>query len=170
LIKEKKIVTKNDESYNTASFLITFTATSGMIAILSNSYFQLFVIPLLTTLLTVFVKIVSRNDRYYTLVKEDFSIGLELAVTSILLLATDSLKYISKFTDLLNKNSITHNDKLLVVPWILLMLFIGAWGMSTLVRKFGWKSASEMTWGWGIIIPNLFGLLSLIFAVNWING
>ena len=141
-----------------------------MIAILSNIYFQLFVIPLLTTILTIFVKIVSRNDRYFTIVKEDFSIGLELAVTSILLLVTDTLKYIYTFTDVMNKNAVGSNYKLLVVPWILLMLFIGAWGMSTLVRKFGWNSATEMTWGWGIIIPNLFGLLSLIFAVSWING
>jgi hypothetical protein len=140
-----------------------------MIELLSNPYFQFFVIPLLTTMLTVFVKIVSRNDRYNAVVKEDFSIGLELAITAILLLVTDTLKYANYKLSSSDKN-IGYNAKLLTVPWILLVFLIGIWGISTIIRKVGWKNANELNWWWGIIFPNLFGLSSLIFVVNWINS
>ncbi len=141
-----------------------------MIELLSNKYFQFFVIPLLTTLLAVFVKIVSRNDKFSTVKKEDFAIGLEIAITAILLLTSDTLKYASTINQNAYKEQSLSNDKLLTVPWILLVFFIGLWGISTLIRKMGWKSEDNMDWWWGIILPNMFGLISLIFVVNWINN
>lgn len=141
-----------------------------MLELLSNKYFQFFVIPLMTTLLAVFVKIVSRNDKFSTVKKEDFAIGLEIAITAILLLTSDTLKYASSVTKATENLHPLNNDKLLTVPWILLVFFIGLWGISTLIRKMGWESETEMNWWWGIILPNLFGLISLIFVVNWINN
>lgn len=141
-----------------------------MIELLSNKYFQFFVIPLLTTLLAVFVKIVSRNDRFSTVKKEDFAIGMEIAITAILLLISDTLKYASIINASTLANQALANNKLLTVPWILLIFFIGLWGISTLIRKMGWKSEDDMHLWWGIAFPNLFGLLSLIFVVNWINN
>jgi hypothetical protein len=141
-----------------------------MIELLSNKYFQFFVIPLLTTLLTVFVKIVSRNDRFSSVKKEDFAIGMEIAITAILLLTSDTLKYASSINKELNNIQSLSYNKLLTVPWILIVFFIGLWGISTLIRKLGWKSEDDMHWWWGIILPNIFGLISLIFVVNWINN
>lgn len=141
-----------------------------MIEILSNSYFKFFVIPLVTTLLAVFVKIVSRNDKFSSVKKEDFAIGLEIAITAILLLISYTLNYASDLKQSTSPIPTLDNSKLVSVPWILLMFFIGLWGISTLVRKMGWKSEEDMHWWWGIILPNLFGLISLIFVVNWISN
>lgn len=137
-----------------------------MVELLSNKYFQYFAIPLLTTLLSVFVRIVSRNDKYSFVKKEDFAIGLEISIAAILLLTSDTLKYAS----VLNKSQSLNTDRLLTVPWILLAFFIGLWGISTLIRKMGWKDSENMHWWWGIILPNMFGLIILIFVVNWINS
>jgi hypothetical protein len=140
-----------------------------MVEHLSNTYFQYFVIPLLTTLLAVFVKIVSRNDKYSKVQKEDFAIGLEITITAILLLISDSLKY-AKINFSNTSGQVLNSTKLLTVPWILLAFFIGLWGISTLIRKIGWENEINMNLWWGIVFPNLFGLLSLIFVVNWINN
>lgn len=141
-----------------------------MIELLSNTYFKFFVIPLVTTLLAVFVKIVSRNDKFSAVKKEDFAIGLEIAITAILLLISDTLKYATKLQSTPSNEQILANDKLISVPWILLVFIIGLWGISTLIRKMGWKTEDDMHWWWGIIFPNIFGLLSLIFVVSWINN
>jgi hypothetical protein len=101
--------------------------------------------------------------------KEDFAIGLEITITSILLLVSDTLKYATKVHTETLKGELLDNNKLIAVPWILLVIIIGLWGTSTLIRKFGWKTENDMHWWWGITFPNIFGLLSLIFIVNWIN-
>lgn len=135
--------------------------------LLSSKYFQFFTIPLLTTLLSVFVRIVSRNDKFSIVKKEDFAIGLEIFVTAILLLASDTLKYVS------NREAVPEvllQNRLFVVPWIMLGLLIGLWSISTLIRKLGWKNGENMNWWWGIICPNIFGLITLILVVNWINN
>ena len=69
-----------------------------MIELLSNKYFQFLVIPLLTIFLVVFVKYVSKKDQYSKLKKEDFAIGLEIMIASILLLVSDTLKYASSIS------------------------------------------------------------------------
>ena len=141
-----------------------------MIALLSNNYFKFFVIPLFTTLFAVFVKIVSRNDKFTAFKKEDFAIGLEIAVTAVLLYISDTLNYASRNKAVNPNSAIQNNDKLISVPWILLAFLIGIWGISTLVRKAGWNGEEDMHWWWGIIVPDCFGIISLIYVVNLIGN
>jgi hypothetical protein len=141
-----------------------------MIEIFTNTYFKFFVIPLMTTLLIVFVKIVSRNDKFSSFKKEDFAIGLEISITALLILISDTLNYISRIQNTDLTTLIHDKTKLISMPWLLLAYVIGLWGISTLVRKKGWKNEDEMNWWWGIIIPDMFGLLTLIFVVNWISN
>lgn len=141
-----------------------------IISFLSNNYVKFFAIPLLTTLLAVFVKMVSRNDKDVFIKKEDFAIGLDISVTALLLLLTDTLNYASRLAT--EKDAIRMHDteKLISVSWLMVIFVVGLWGMSTLIRKKGWNNPDEMHWGYGIIVPNIFGLTTLIFVVNWITG
>ena len=55
-----------------------------------------------------------------------------------------------------------------MIPWILFIYMIGIWGVSTTVRKLGWEGDGKLKVFWGIVVPDAFGLICLIFAVNWI--
>jgi hypothetical protein len=59
-------------------------------------------------------------------------------------------------------------EKTAMIPWILFIYMIGIWGVSTTVRKLGWEGDGKLKVFWGIVVPDAFGLICLIFAVNWI--
>lgn len=117
--------------------------------------------------LSIFLKFVTRNDIHTAFRKEDLAVGLELAVTALLLFVTASS---TVARDLIAEPS---NAALLAkaqsVPWIIAASLIGIWGMSTLVRKFGWEGDGQLKPFWGIIAPGLFGLAMLFMTVNWIT-
>jgi len=62
-----------------------------MIKILTSTFFTYFIVTLITTVFSVFVKSVSRNDSHRSLKNEDFAIGLELSVTALILFIADIL-------------------------------------------------------------------------------
>jgi uncharacterized membrane protein YgcG len=113
----------------------------------------------------VFIKSVSRNDKHTFFRKEDFAFGLEMGITAILLLLGNSVT-IAQQTITEPTQSTTANEKLLTIGWITPMLIFGLWGISTIVRRFGWKSETELKMFWGIVMPNLFGLIILIYVVS----
>ena len=110
-----------------------------MIEILSSTYFKYLIVPLLTTFLVIFIKSVSRNDRYKFFKKEDFAFGLEMGVTAILLLMGNSVTIAQQSISnpLL---AVPVNEKLLTIGWITPVLIFGLWGLSTIVRRLGWES------------------------------
>jgi hypothetical protein len=133
-----------------------------MIEILSSAYFKYLVVLLLTTFFVIFIKSVSRNDRHNTFFKkEDFAFGLEMGITAILLLLGNSVTIAQQTISDPNSMSIV-NEKLSIVGWIALMLTFGLWGVSTIVRRLGWQSDTELKIFWGIIFPDVFGLIVLI--------
>lgn len=46
--------------------------------------------------------------------------------------------------------------------WLIAIMFVGLGFLSTLVRKFGWQSETEMRPMVGIAIPLFFGILAII--------
>jgi len=136
-----------------------------MIEILSNTYFKYLVIPLVTTFLVIFVKSASRNDKQAFLEKEDFAFGLEMGVTALLLLLANSVNIAQKVVSDENIKIIA-TEKLLSMAWVAPILIFGLWGMSTIVRKLGWENEKELKKFWGIILPDIFGLLILIYVVS----
>ena len=140
-----------------------------MIEILSSTYFKFLIVPLLTTFLVIFIKSVSRNDRHTFLKKEDFAFGLEMGVTAILLLLGNSVS-IAQQTMKNEDLMITANEKLLSIGWIAPILIFGLWGISTIVRRLGWETDTELKVFWGIIFPNIFGLVILIYVVSTIGN
>ncbi len=142
-----------------------------MVDFLTNNYFIYFIVPLLTTGLSIFVKIVSRNDKYISFKKEDLAIGLETSVTALIILITDTVN------DLLRLKQNTENgdgfvipENILIIPWLLLLIVVVLWGISTIIRKLGWKNENDMNRFWGIILPDILGLGLLIFVVVWISN
>jgi hypothetical protein len=141
-----------------------------MTSILTSQFFTYFIVTLLTTGFSIFVKSVSRADKQKALTKEDFAVGLELSVTALILFITDSVTYTKNL--LLHQGGFQAEPKIIAMPWIIFAFFIGIWSISTLIRRKGWTTSGqdELNWISGIIIPNVFGLLSLIFVVNWITS
>lgn len=139
-----------------------------MIEILSSTYFKYLVVPLLTTFLVIFIKSVSRNDRHKFLKKEDFAFGLEMGITAILLLLGNSVTIAQQ--TITDPTTLTKaNEKLLMVGWAAPVLIFGLWGISTIVRRLGWETDTELKVFWGIVFPNFFGLLILIYVVSTIG-
>ncbi|MFH1217967.1 MAG: hypothetical protein V1706_15855 [Pseudomonadota bacterium] len=135
--------------------------------VLGDEYFLQFGVPLITVTLTIFVKYVSRNDRHSGFRKEDLAVGLDMSVTALLIFITGSAGIASSLPA--NNPPPDVVEKLTSVPWVLMGFVIGMWGISTLVRKLGWEDDDKLKVFWGIIVPGLFGLLTLLFAVNWIK-
>lgn len=134
---------------------------------LGNSFFLQFWVPLLTVGLSIFLKFVTRRDGHIAFRKEDFAVGMDLAVTAILLFVTATSSFAKQ---LLKdpKNQILL-DKAESVPWILAAFIILTWCISTVVRKVGWQADDKLTIFWGIILPGIYGLSSLFYVVIWIT-
>lgn len=136
---------------------------------LADPNFLNFFVPLITVVFSIFLKIVSRNDKFVLFKKEDLAVGLELAVTALILFITQSANLAHQLVFQTASNTSQVSDKLTAVPWIILAFILGIWGVSSLVRWFGWESNDRLRFWRGIIAPNLFGLVLLGFVVNWIR-
>ena len=117
------------------------------------------------------MKIVSRNDKFISFKKEDLAIGLETAVTALIILITDTVNDLLKIKqNTENGQTITLPENILILPWLLLLIIVLLWGISTMIRKLGWENENDMHKFWGIILPDILGLGLLIFVVVWISN
>ncbi|MDX6528133.1 MAG: hypothetical protein QOH41_423 [Blastocatellia bacterium] len=153
---------------------------------LASPIFRYALFPVGSAILGVAVKCVTRNDRYASFRKEDMAVGLELMLTACLLfvvLTTDrALALLQANRQLARVLATTPIDstnaaalqaqvqllsgRLALAGWMIALLFLGLWSVSTLVRKWGWKSETEMTPLIGIAIPLGFGILALIAVMG----
>lgn len=149
---------------------------------LASPFFRYALFPVGSAVLGVAVKCVTRNDRYTSFRKEDVAVGLELMLTAGLMfvvLTTDRalalLEANRQLAQVLAASPIDAaraaalqgqvqllSGRLALAGWVIALLFLGLWSVSTLVRKWGWKSETEMTPLVGIAIPLGFGILALI--------
>jgi hypothetical protein len=103
-------------------------------------------------------------------VKEDMAFGLDVAITALILFITGSVSIAHTAATTADAAlRLKIEEKLMAVPWLLLAFVLGIWGISTLVRKIGWKDESELKLFWGIIAPDIFGVGVLVLVVNWIG-
>lgn len=123
--------------------------------------------PLIAVGLSIFLKFVSRRDGHKPIKKEDFAVGMDLAITAALLFITASSTVAQSLSS--NPTDAKLIEKSQSVPWIIAAFLLGIWCISTLVRKLGWESDDKLKIFWGIIFPGIFGLSVLFFAVNWIT-
>ncbi len=136
---------------------------------MANPLFLQFIVPLMTVALTIFLKVASRNDKHTRLKKDDFAVGLEIAVTALILFISESASLAQQLAVATKIETPAIIEKLSTAPWIIMAFVFGIWGVSSIVRWIGWKGADDLYMGWGIVFPDLFGGLLLLFVVNWIR-
>lgn len=153
-----------------------------MVEFLVKPAFKFAVLPIGSAILGVAVKYSSRNDQYAKLKKEDFAVGLDLTLTACLMfvvLTTDRavklLQVNQELASLLNAKSINsiaaasvHNqaqalsNQIALSGWLITFMLLGLVSLSTVVRKWGWQSETEMHPVLGIALPIAFGILAII--------
>lgn len=121
-------------------------------------------IAVITTFLTIFLKVVSRNDHLARFQREDLVFGFDISATALILFVLGMVNLASLVTTNTGSQNVIEVNKLLISPWILFSFFIGTWSISSLTRWFGWNHG-EPHLIWGIAVPNFWGLFILISSV-----
>ncbi|MEA2414580.1 MAG: hypothetical protein QOI58_1237 [Thermoanaerobaculia bacterium] len=149
---------------------------------LAGPVFRYAVFPILSTLLGIGVKHVTRNDRYAKFRKEDLAVGIEILLTACLMFlaltsdrATNLVQANASLAAVLgrlpvdaqratqlqaNVNALSHS--VAMAGWLIAFMFLGLWSVSSVVRIWGWKSETELHGRVGIALPLVLGVLALI--------
>lgn len=150
--------------------------------LLSSPSFRFVYFPIGSVLLGLWVKTVSRNDKFSTMKKEDFAIGLDLWLTAVLLFVvatSERMEVLAKLEKTLAGMPMkpeasvrqvegqiqTISGQVFGSGWLIAMLVLGLWGVSTTVRKFGWRAPDDMNTYIGIAFPLASGVLMLIVVM-----
>lgn len=142
-------------------------------ALLTSYVFVNFIVPLLIGGLTVFVKYASKNDQHASFKKEDIAIGFDIALGSVIAFTVNAVAIYQKMYGRAPDQPDVSPElasQALLVPWAVVALVFSLWLVSTGTRKYGWKNKDEMNWGMGVIVPLVYGIITLIFATAWISG
>ena len=138
---------------------------------LASKQFKEIVIPLISTIVTILIKVVSRKDHSLSFKLEDFNVGFDLLVASGILLTT----YGSKMAYDLQTNNVINTsfcyNKLQQIPYIICIFLIILFSLSTFVRAWGWRvnRNNELRIFTGIVIPDVIGVISLLWTTNFIE-
>lgn len=137
-----------------------------MYEFLSSDIFKYFILPLSTVVLTAFIKLSSRPDKFLHFTREDFAVGINLCVTAIFVNIT---KCVIVATNTINEteseNIKRYSDLILsLLIWSIGML-ISAFVMALLMRIYAWEfDGRRMKLGWGVLIPDIVGLVFLVIS------
>ena len=112
--------------------------------------------PLLAVALTIYVKCVSRNDLQLFFRREDFAVGLEIAVVAVLTFAAAP-------------TSSAALQRATLTPWIILGMVLSIWATSACIRKYGWDTDGRLRVVRGILFPNIVGFGMLFGVVMWLR-
>jgi hypothetical protein len=149
---------------------------------LASAIFRYALFPIGSAVLGIAVKCVTRNDKYTFFRKEDMAVGTDLMLTACLMflvLTTDRAINLSETNQLLaqalraipidatkvaslQSQAQLISAKIALAGWFILILFIGLWSVSTIVRKWGWTSETEMSTRAGIALPLGMGILAML--------
>jgi hypothetical protein len=149
---------------------------------LASALFRYAIFPIGSALLGVAIKCVTRNDKYTFFRKEDMAVGIELLLTACLMfvvLTTDRAISLADTNQLLAQalkaNPIDPakvgslqsqaqqiSARIATAGWLILLMVIMLWSTSTIVRKWGWVSETELKPRIGIALPLGLGILALL--------
>jgi hypothetical protein len=152
---------------------------------LGSSYFRYGLFPLVSAASGVLLKAATRNDQYALFKKEDMAIGPQLMLTAALtyvVVTTDRARSLIEVNgklaaelkrrtlDLVTLNNLQQTSQSLSgqitgAGWMLIVLIFGLWGVTTVIKRWGWKSEAEMTPYVGITGPLVLGVLVLMFVM-----
>jgi hypothetical protein len=149
---------------------------------LASALFRFLIFPLGNVFLGVAVKYVTRNDQYARFSKEDVAVGLDLIRTALLMylmvLSDNSLTLLAASRTMQNASQMNLGElqrlqnqvqglssQVSMGGWIVLVFFLALWSTSTVVRKWGWASETELRPVRGIAVPLVMGVLALMFVM-----
>jgi hypothetical protein len=125
------------------------------------------IITIFSVVFTIFVKVISRKDNNLQIKMEDLAIGMSLMINSFTVFISSLSFLMPKI--LSNGNNIEYKQGVLYqVIFIPIVIIIAIFVISTTIRKLGWKD-SELNFKYGVIFPNIVGILVFIMVVIWIN-
>lgn len=133
---------------------------------LSSPLFKYVLLPLLTAILTIFIKLSSRPDRHSYFTREDFSVGINLCVTAIFVIITKCVIVAGNIVGTVGSVKIKHYSDLLLSLTVqssgmIFFVFVLAY----LLRRNAWEhDMRRIKMGWGVIFPDIVGLLFLVFS------
>lgn len=133
---------------------------------LNSTFFSLFLVPTFVALLGAFIKGSSRNDKHSDsfFLKEDWAVGFDLTLASIVALILHGA-FLCK-----NLASPPPSEKLLEALVLVSVMSFMMWGLSMIVRRAGWKKKNQLNFWVGVILPDVFGVFSLLITVYWIKS
>jgi hypothetical protein len=154
-------------------------------AFLASPVFRYFIFPVGSAVLGIYVKYVSRNDQFSKFRKEDIAVGLELLRTACLMyvvLTTDRVIALARTNEaladtlvaspidsakaaILQSQAQALTNCITMAGWYTAGMFVALWGASTLIRKFGWKSETEMNAVFGVTTPLVLGIIGLALVM-----
>ena len=153
---------------------------------ISSAWFRYGIFPVVSALGGILLKCAARNDQYAFFKKEDMAVGPQLMLTSALtfvvvstdrahnlVVANAALKQAlgavtidrAKVTAL-QTDAANLSQKLMGSAWLLLSLVLLLWGVTTIVKRWGWKTESELHPFLGIGLPLALGVLSLVTVMT----
>ena len=104
--------------------------------------------PIISIVLSFIIKLLCNQEKLsLLLVVDSLDFGVELSVTSMLILVANGVQ-----------------NPLIYITW-LACLMVGA----IIIRSLGWKSDNQKKFI-AVLIPDLFGILSLLFSVILLKG
>jgi hypothetical protein len=149
--------------------------------LLGSSVFRFFAFPVGSAAAGVLLKCVTRNDRYAFFKKEDIAVGPQIMLTAVLMFVLQSSDRARALVQMnqaiadalavqppdnakiasLEGSAQAMSQQLLTATLMIPFLVVGLWGVSTIIKRWGWQSEAELKPVVGITIPLLFGVASL---------
>ena len=151
--------------------------------VLSSNTFRYAIFPAAAVFAGVYVKYETRKQRFR---REDFAVGPQLmlsacfmltgvAISKALVLNTTKQKLASvtpdnfSTTEQLHANALQLSRELNATLLMLLCVGFLLWGICSLVRSWGWKTRTQLRPWLGIMLPLVFGFLTLIAVMTQVG-
>jgi len=158
--------------------------------VISSAWFRYGVFPILSAVAGVLLKCATRNDQYAFFKKEDMAVGPQLMLSAALtfvVVSTDRARALVSANAAVKdalivrpidtkrlitlQGQVAHlSQSMMSSAYFLLFLVLVLWGTTTLVKRWGWKSETELYRLRGIGIPLGVGVLSLAAVMTAVQS
>ena len=139
--------------------------------ILMSEGFEGVGVVILSIAISVFAKNASRSHQYSGNRRSwnEFAVGIDLAVSAIILLITKSIERFSQLHNIQSDGEgiLKVSKEFALGMWCVLFLTMMMWAVSEFIRRWGWDSKNNLNRWSGVVIPNILGALFLFFVVQW---
>lgn len=134
-----------------------------IIEVLTSSWTRYLALPVLTVLSGIFIKWNARKEQWDPFSRDDFAVGLELMATSVLLMFSSITEQAIPATSAsggqVPAKTLDHILLQVVVAGAILVAIVIA---TFVVRRWGWEKKGRRSLWWGLIVPDVLGVASLL--------